>query len=101
MLYNDGMTPKELQRLLKAVANHRRIVILRHLQKEGEATVGDVARAVKLSFRATSRHLLTLAAVGIIESEQRSKEVYYRIVRNLSGTLQKAAVLALSAHSIE
>ena len=74
---------KSYERLLKALANRRRLAILRYLQKEREARVTEIARTIKLSFKATSRHLQQLASVDILEREQRSVDVFYRIGRNL------------------
>lgn len=48
---------KEYERILKALANRRRLAILRHIRREKEARVGDIASAIRLSFKATSRHL--------------------------------------------
>lgn len=75
------MNEKEFERVLKALANKRRLAILRFLKKKKEAPVGDVASAINLSFRATSRHLIILLAADILDREQRSVEMYYRIAR--------------------
>ena len=74
-----GVFMKELEKTLKALANRRRLAILTHLKGRKEATVGDIAAAIKLSFRATSKHLGILAAAEIVEREQRSLNVYYRL----------------------
>lgn len=70
---------KELERNLKALANRRRLAILAHLKKNKEARVGDIAEAIKLSLKSTSKHLVILAAVNAIEKEQRSIEVFYSL----------------------
>lgn len=75
---------KELERVLKAVANHRRLAILRMLKKRREATVGAIAEKIGLSFKSTSRHLRVLFAADIVDREQRSLEVYYRLAAGLS-----------------
>lgn len=70
---------KDLERILKALANKRRLAILRYLKKEGEASVGDVAEEINLSFKATSKHLGVLSAVDILDKEQRSSLVFYKL----------------------
>jgi len=70
---------KELERILKALANKRRLAIVKHLKKAKEATVGDIAGEIQLSFKATSKHLGILSAVDILEREQRSLQVWYKI----------------------
>ena len=68
-----------LERIIKAFANRRRLGIVRHLKKNKEATVGDIADAIKLSFKATSKHLAILSAAGIVEREQRSLQMSSRV----------------------
>jgi len=70
---------KELERLLKAFANRRRLAIIKYLKSRQEASVGDIAAAIKLSFRATSKHLNLLATADIVEREQRSLQIFYRL----------------------
>ena len=69
----------ELERLLKVLANRRRLAILNLLRRKKEASVGDVAEAIHLSFTSTSKHLTMLERAGFVEKEQRSLNVYYRI----------------------
>ncbi len=68
---------KELERVLKALANKRRLAIVYFLKKNREATVTELAEAINLSFRSTSRHLSTLFGAGVLEKRQQSTEVYY------------------------
>lgn len=78
------MNDRNLERSLKALANGRRLSILRILKKRGEATVGSISDGIRLSFRSTSKHLSVLSAVDIVEHEQRSSEVFYRIQNNVA-----------------
>jgi DNA-binding transcriptional ArsR family regulator len=71
------MREKELERILKALANRRRLAILAYLKRVGEATVGEVAEKIHLSFPSTSRHLAILAAADIVVREQRGLEMWY------------------------
>ena len=80
------MTNDNLERILKALANKRRLAILKYLQQRKEATVAEIAKAIRLSFKSTSRHLSILAAADILEKEQRSLQVFCRI-----GRVQKEA----------
>lgn len=70
---------KEIEKVLKALANKRRLGIVKYLKKEKEAIVGDIAQAINLSFTATSKHLGVLAAADIVEKEQRGLEMWYKI----------------------
>lgn len=68
-----------LERELKAFANKRRLAIVKFLDNKQEASVGDIADHIHLSFKATSKHLLILAAADIVDKEQKSKTVFYRL----------------------
>lgn len=74
---------KEYERILKALANKRRLAIIIFLKKDKQATVGDIARKIKLSFKATSKHLGLLAAVDIVEKEQVGLQMWYRLLPRL------------------
>ena len=69
-----------LEKMLKALANKRRLAILRHLKRR-RASVGDVAAAIKLSFSSTSNHLAMLANAGVIEKRQESLVVWHHLPR--------------------
>ena len=69
----------DLERNLKALANKRRLAILKYLKRVGNSSVGDVASEIKLSFKATSRHLSVLANAGILEKEQEGLTMWHRI----------------------
>ncbi|MFA6535917.1 MAG: metalloregulator ArsR/SmtB family transcription factor [Candidatus Paceibacterota bacterium] len=68
-----------LEKILKAVANKRRIAIIKYLALNKEASVSDISTIIKLSFKATSKHLGVLYAADIVEKEQRSLQMFYRL----------------------
>lgn len=70
---------KKLERLLKAVANRRRLAILAFLQKEHETSVGKIAGHIKISLKATSKHLTILHAADLVDRNQRSLEMHYQL----------------------
>jgi DNA-binding transcriptional ArsR family regulator len=69
----------KIERILKALANKRRLAIAWYLKREKEATVGQIAREIKLSLKATSKHLNILHAADILEREQRGLQMFYRL----------------------
>jgi DNA-binding transcriptional ArsR family regulator len=87
------MQEKELERVFKALANKRRLAILRHLKKHREATVADIAETIKLSFKATSKHLGILFAAGIVEREQRSLYMLYGLAKSMPGAAHRVLPL--------
>jgi len=82
------ISEKDFERIMKALANRRRLAILRLLKrgdgrKGGEASVGDIAEEIRLSFKATSKHLGILSAADIVDREQRSLQMFYRLSPDL------------------
>lgn len=73
---------RKLEKILKALANRRRLTILKYLKENKEAPVGEIAHEINLSFKATSKHLGVLSAVDIIEKDQRSLQMFYRLSDN-------------------
>ena len=73
------MQHKNLEKVLKAVANKRRLSILEYLSKKSEANVGDISEHINLSFKSTSRHLAILRAVDLVDREQRGLEIFYSL----------------------
>jgi len=76
------MSEKELEKILKALANKRRILILKFIKKSGRASVGEIADAIALSFKATSKHLMILSNADILEKEQISLMMLYFLPKN-------------------
>lgn len=70
---------KDFEKVLKALANRRRLAIVQYLKDHKEAPVGEIAAAIRLSFRSTSRHLAVLASADVVERDQRSLQVFYRL----------------------
>lgn len=79
---------KDTEKLLKALANRRRLAIVKYLNKNSKASVGDVAREIKLSFKATSKHLGLLRTADILEREQVNLQVFYSLSRPLAGVVK-------------
>ncbi len=80
---------KGLEKPFKALANRRRLAILKHLKENEEASVSEIAKAIGLSFRSTSRHLGVLSAVDILERDQRGLWMFYRLSDNLNHIIKQ------------
>lgn len=84
---------KHLEKILKVFANSRRLFIVKLLLRKKEMSVGQVAKALKLSFKATSKHLVALSNIDILDKRQEGLSVYYRINSSANKTLK--ALLSL------
>ncbi len=74
---------KNMTKIIKALANERRLLILRYLKQEGMTTVTEISEIIKLSFKSTSRHLSILRQVGIVQTEQVRREIFYSINKEI------------------
>ncbi|TSC68458.1 MAG: hypothetical protein G01um101456_639 [Parcubacteria group bacterium Gr01-1014_56] len=81
---------KECERILKALANERRLCILSFLKKHKEGSVGTIAEEINLSFKATSKHLSVLEKADMLEKEHRSNQMFFRIGSNFSAMVRRA-----------
>ncbi len=77
------MKDGELEKILKALANKRRIAIVRCLTNRKVLSVGSIATEINLSFKSTSRHLGLLRAAGIIDKDQRGLEMLYTLTDDM------------------
>ncbi|MDO8530353.1 MAG: metalloregulator ArsR/SmtB family transcription factor [bacterium] len=73
------MNSKNLVRIFKALGNERRFLILSHLFKAKELSVGQISELISLSFKSTSNHLLLLSSMDLVESRQVSLNKFYSI----------------------
>lgn len=74
---------KEYEKTLKALANRRRLQILKYLKDKKQATVTDITGHLKLSFKSTSKHLAVLFGAGIVDKEQKSLSMFYCLAEPL------------------
>ena len=85
----DAITPNELlpfqdkagdaARLLRLLANEKRLMILCLLVARGEMDVTSLAEAVELSQSALSQHLAKLREDGLVAYRRESQTLYYRL----------------------
>lgn len=65
--------------LLKAMANHCRLLVLCHLSVSGELSVGQLATRVGLSQSALSQHLARLREERLVATRKEAQTVFYRL----------------------
>lgn len=68
----------QASRLLKSLANDKRLLILCHLS-EGEKSVGQLERLVDLSQSALSQHLARLRRDNLVKTRRDAQTIYYSI----------------------
>lgn len=79
--------------LLKALSHEVRLLILCFLS-EGEKSVGEIEKMLKLRQPAVSQQLARLRADGLVETRRNGKSIYYSVarseVRDVIGVLHDA-----------
>ena len=70
---------KQQARVLKALANESRLIIVDRLSR-GECSVGDLTAMVGSDVSTVSRHLAVLRAHGIVDDRREGSVVYYRLL---------------------
>ena len=69
---------QDAARLLRALANERRLMILCQLA-DGERSVGEIQPHVGLSQSALSQHLAVLREEGVVATRREGQTIWYRI----------------------
>lgn len=69
----------EAARLLRALSNDRRLLVLCHLAEAGEASVGRLALVAELSQSALSQHLALMRADGLVATRRQGTTILYRL----------------------
>jgi DNA-binding transcriptional ArsR family regulator len=75
---------EEAARLLKALSNSSRLMVLCSLAK-GELSVGEINARVPLSQSALSQHLGVLRRDGLVNTRRSAQVIYYRLADGPAG----------------
>jgi len=72
-------TPKQLERHLKGLANHRRIAILNLIANEGGITLEEIAKTLNCNFKTISAHTQRLLQSGLIRKKYQGRRVIHTL----------------------
>jgi predicted transcriptional regulator len=72
-------TPKQLERYLKGLANHRRIAILNLIANEGGITLEEIAKTLNWNFKTVSGHTQKLLQSGLIRKKYQGRRVIHTL----------------------
>ncbi len=70
---------KQQARVLKALANESRLMIINRLNR-GECSVGELTAMIGSDVSTVSKHLALLRANGIVEDRREGTTVFYRLL---------------------
>ncbi len=90
---SDTDNIKQMNIDLRCLSNEHRLTIISFLKKRQFASVGDIADHTKISFKATSKHLLYLVKNGVLVSYYDGPFVMYSISLNLPELIKNVIFL--------
>ncbi len=70
---------RQLERLVKGFANHRRIEMLLLLERSPQLSVFEVADRLKINFKTASEHLRRLTLPGLVVKRNRGSLVQHEL----------------------
>lgn len=69
----------EAESLLGLLANRRRLMILCHLLRDGELSVGEIVQRLDLTQSALSQHLALMRAAGVVTTRREGTTIFYSL----------------------
>lgn len=70
---------RQLERIVKGFANHRRIEILELLEKAPELSVMEIAERLRINFKTASEHIRRLAIAGLVLKRSAGNSVRHKL----------------------
>ena len=86
-------TNRELERIVKGFANHRRLQILKLLSKEPELSVLEISERVNSDFKNISAHINKMAIAGLVMKRNDDKSVRHKLTKRGNLTLKFVRML--------
>jgi DNA-binding transcriptional ArsR family regulator len=78
---------RELERIVKGFANHRRIQMMRLLEQRPELALLDVCKHLRVGTQAGSEHMRRLAAAGLVTKRYQGRWVRHRLTPRAEAVL--------------
>ena len=79
--------PRQLERIVKGFANHRRIQIMSLLKTEPELSLSEISKRLKIDIKTASAHTSRLAVAGLVLKRSEGRWVRHRLTRRAEGVL--------------
>jgi len=81
---------KRWTQIFKVLANRKRLAIIKLLANGKEFTVSEIAPEIHVTFTGTSKHLILMRNLDVLESDGKAGHVYYSLNKNLPADLKAA-----------
>ena len=79
---------RELERLVRGFANHRRIQILEILKKNPEMSVDEITTFLDINYKTVADHVRRLAIAGLVLKRSQDVSVRHRITNRAESILK-------------
>jgi predicted transcriptional regulator len=73
------LRPRQLERIVKGAANHRRIQILELLKQSPELSLFEISDALNINLKTASEHTRKLALAGLVLKRNEDKFVRHTL----------------------
>jgi len=70
---------RELERIVKGVANHRRLEILNLVARKPELSVMEIARELSVNFKTIAEHVRRMAIAGLLMKRSDENAVRHKL----------------------
>ncbi|MBU0998755.1 ArsR family transcriptional regulator [Patescibacteria group bacterium] len=86
-------TNRELERIVKGFANHRRLQVLELLYKEPELSVQDISEKLKSEFKNISAHINKMVIAGLVMKRSEGNLVRHKLTNRGKSILQFVRII--------
>ena len=84
---------KRWTQIFKALANTNRLHIIKILAKSKPLNVSDMSEKLNISLKATSKHLILLSNLDVLESKGKNGHIWYFLNPDMQNDIKKAISL--------
>lgn len=95
MRMSESAGVKRWTQIFKAFGNPNRVLIVKILSKGAKMNVGDIAGKLKISVKATSKHLIILSNLDVLNSVGQHNHVFYELNSDIPTDAHEAIKLFL------
>ena len=86
-------TRRQLERIVKGFANHRRLQVLELLYKEPELSVQEISEKLKSEFKNISAHINKMAIAGLVMKRSDTNMVRHKLTKRGKSILQFVRII--------
>lgn len=86
-------TNRELERIIKGFANHRRLQILELLYKEPELSVQEISEKLKSEMKNISAHITKMAIAGLLMKRNDGNMIRHKLTNRGKSILQFVRII--------